>query len=225
MEQAKSGENYSAARSRLHENRGRLMAALLLLTAVGVPLSAPAAPHPPNGPHPAAMRNGPGGSHVYCIRGLLNVFSLGMDELCSELSRLGITASVYNHLAWAAIVDEAAAEYRAGRVRNIILVGHSLGATAVADITERLGELGVPVKLAIELDSTLGTTASGQVSQFVNYYISNGAGRPVARGANFKGTLQNIDVSKDPNIGHLNIDKNPGLHAQIIAQARRAVAR
>lgn len=37
-------------------------------------------------------------AHVYLIRGLLNVFSLGMDEIAAKLRQQGIPASVSNHL-------------------------------------------------------------------------------------------------------------------------------
>ena len=35
--------------------------------------------------------------HVYLMRGLLNIFSLGMDQLAAQIARNGIDASVYNH--------------------------------------------------------------------------------------------------------------------------------
>ncbi|MGC2077117.1 MAG: hypothetical protein WA728_14005, partial [Xanthobacteraceae bacterium] len=35
--------------------------------------------------------------HVYLMRGLLNIFSLGMDQLAAQIQRHGIDASVYNH--------------------------------------------------------------------------------------------------------------------------------
>jgi hypothetical protein len=224
------GEDQSRARPQLWSFSRQLWRAIALVLLGSALITAPPvaarnAPRHHTVAQPAAARDVAGGTHVYCIRGFINIFSLGMDELCGQLSRMGLNTSVYNHLAWGTIADEAAADYKAGRVRNIILVGHSLGASAVADITSYLGGLGVPVRLAVELDATFGTTASGEVDQFVNYYISTGAGRPAARGSQFRGTLLNIDVSKDPGIGHLNIDKNPGLQAQIIGQVRRIVAR
>ena len=36
-------------------------------------------------------------AHVYLLRGLLNIFSLGMDTLAEELSRRGVYATVHNH--------------------------------------------------------------------------------------------------------------------------------
>ena len=35
--------------------------------------------------------------HVYLMRGLLNIFSLGMDQLAAQIQSHGIDASVYNH--------------------------------------------------------------------------------------------------------------------------------
>ena len=56
-------------------------------------------------------------AHVYLLRGVLNVFSLGLDEIAARLQAQGIPVTVVNYLGWASLADEAAAEYRAGRVR------------------------------------------------------------------------------------------------------------
>ncbi len=90
-------------------------------------------------------------AHVYLVRGVLNIFSLGMDEIAAKLQQQGIAATVHNHMMWASIADDAAAEYRSGRVQTIVLVGHSSGATVLPDIVARLDQQGVPVKLAIGL--------------------------------------------------------------------------
>jgi hypothetical protein len=37
-------------------------------------------------------------------------------------------------------------------------------------------------------------------------------------GPGFRGSLRNVDLSGDPNIDHLNIDKSPRLHARVIAE-------
>ena len=163
--------------------------------------------------------------HVYCIRGVLNVFSLGMDDICQKLSKMGLSASVHNHVVWSSLADEAAAKYKSGKARSIVLIGHSAGAAAVADIASRLGELGVPVKLAIELDCLWATTASGQVEQFLNYYVADGAGKLVAKGPKFRGTLRNISLSKKiPDLGHFSIDKNPKVQSMVIGHVRQALA-
>jgi hypothetical protein len=171
----------------------------------------------------AQARDALPGHHIYCIRGLLNVMSLGMDEICDKLSKMGYSASTHNHAVWSSLAAEAAENYNAGRKRTIILLGHSYGADAVASITEKLGTVGVPVKLAVELDCLWETTASGRVDRFINLYIP-GSGKRVNKGANFKGSLQNIDVSKS-QVGHLSIHYDPAIQARVIQYVRQATAR
>ena len=85
------------------------------------------------------------GSHVYLLRGAFNIFSLGMDQIATRLQHQGVDTTVANYLSWPTLAEEAAAEYKSGHVRTIILVGHSSGATAVTSMATRLSELGVPV--------------------------------------------------------------------------------
>jgi hypothetical protein len=155
------------------------------------------------------------GAHVYLVRGVLNIFSLGLDEIAAKLQQQGITATVHNHLSWASIADEAAAEYKSGRVKTIILVGHSSGATVLPDIVARLDQLGAPVKLAIGLDSVFRTSLTGRVGRYINFYVANGAGTPVEKTKQLRGTLENVDVEKI-GVGHLTIDKNQIMQQKVI---------
>ena len=161
--------------------------------------------------------------HVYLLRGAFNVFSLGLDQIEDNLQAQGINVTIHNYLVWSSLADEATADYKSGRVRTIVLAGHSSGATAVTTMAARLGERGVPVKLAIGLDPTSPMTASGHVDRYVNYYIANGYGFPVKRGPQFTGVLQNIDLEKMPDIGHFNIEKNHQLQEKVIKEIRAAI--
>ena len=161
--------------------------------------------------------------HVYLLRGAFNVFSLGLDQIEDNLQAQGINVTIHNYLVWSSLADEATADYKSGRVRTIVLAGHSSGATAVTTMAARLGERGVPVKLAIGLDPTSPMTASGHVDRYVNYYIANGYGFPVKRGPQFTGALQNIDLEKMPDIGHFNIEKNHELQEKVIKEIRAAI--
>ena len=156
------------------------------------------------------------GAHVYLLRGVLNIFSLGLDEIAAKLQAQGITVTVANYLSWASLADEAAAEYRSGRTRTIILVGHSSGATALPDMVERPDQLGAPVKLAIGLDSVFHSNLSGQVGRYINYYVANGAGTPVAKSRQFHRELENVEVG-NRGIGHLTIDKNEMMQQKVIS--------
>jgi hypothetical protein len=183
----------------------------LQATAITLLLVLPIGASPANAAAPAS------GAHVYLLRGVLNIFSLGLDEIAAKLEQQGITVTVANYLSWASLADEAAAEYRSGRVRTIILVGHSSGATALPDMVARLDQLGAPVKLAIGLDSVFHTSLAGRVGRYINFYIANGAGTPVARAKGFRGSLENVDVQNVPSVGHLTIDKNEIIQQKVIS--------
>ncbi len=129
----------------------------------------------------AVPASGGTGAHVYLLRGVLNIFSLGLDDIAAKLQAQGIPTTVVNYLSWSSLADEAAADYKSGRVRTIILVGHSSGATVLPDMVARLDQLGAPVKLAIGLDSVFRTSLSGRVGRYINFYIANGNGEPVAQ--------------------------------------------
>jgi hypothetical protein len=180
--------------------------ALLLLT---LPTGAPA-----NAAIPASGANG---THVYLLRGVLNIFSLGLDDIAAKLQAQGISVTVVNYLAWSSLADEAAADYRSGRVRTIVLVGHSSGATVLPDMVARLDQLGAPVKLAIGLDSVFRTSLSGRVGRYINFYIGNGNGEPVAPTRQLRGSLENVNVSNVPGVGHITIDKNEIMQRRVIS--------
>ncbi|HEX3502529.1 MAG TPA: hypothetical protein VHU22_03955 [Xanthobacteraceae bacterium] len=209
------------------------VAGLLVIALAGS--NAHAAPrHQPQGQEPRAeephgskqahaeQSHGPH-AHVYLLRGLFNVFSLGMDTLAEELSKRGVDTSVNNYADWQTLADHAAAKYKAGSEGPIILIGHSLGADAVVDMAAYLGRRDVPVALVIPFDGTHTLVAPANVARLVNLTQRNYAyARP---GPGFKGSLANVDVSSDANIDHINIDKAARTHARAISEVLAAVGR
>jgi len=153
-------------------------------------------------------------AHVYLLRGLMNIFSLGMDTLAEKIQRRGIYATVHNYSEWQSLADRAAAAYHAGTEGPIIIIGHSLGADAVMEMSAYLGRKGVPVALAVPFDGTQSFATPSNVGRVLNLTHAD-YGR-VYRGAGFHGSISNVDVSSDRNIDHLNIDKSARLHAQVI---------
>ncbi|MDT3687221.1 MAG: hypothetical protein RO009_19505 [Pseudorhodoplanes sp.] len=152
-------------------------------------------------------------SHVYLLRGLLNIFSLGMDDLAQKLEARGIRTSVHNHSEWESLSDQIAAKYKAGNRGAIILVGHSLGADAVMFMGEYLGKKGVPVALIVPFDGTGSFAASSNVQRVMNLTQRDYA--YMKRGHGFRGELANIDVSGQ-GYGHTDIDKSARLHSMVI---------
>jgi hypothetical protein len=156
------------------------------------------------------------GTHVYLLRGVLNIFSLGLDTIAARLQAQGINVTIANYLSWSSLADEAAAEYRSGRTRNIVLVGHSSGATILPDMVARLDHLGAPVKLAIGLDSVFRTSLAGRVGRYINFYVANGNGEPVTRTKQLHGELENVDVGR-LGVAHLTIDKSEIMQQKVIS--------
>ena len=189
-----------------------LQAAMVAIVLIGLPLRANAMP--------AAQA---AQTHVYLMRGVLNIFSLGMDQMAYRLQAQGINASVHNHMLWSSVASDAAAAYKSGKIKTIILVGHSSGATCLPDIVASLSAQGVPVKLAIGLDSVFRTSLTGKVGRYINFYIANGAGTRVEKTKNFAGELDNVDVERVPGISHVSIDKNEVIQQKVIAAIDAAV--
>jgi hypothetical protein len=188
---------------------------LLLLSAVAnSPTTAKAAPSQ------AAVQT----THVYLLRGVLNIFSLGLDTIGARLQQQGIPVTVANFVSWSSLADEAATAYKQGRIKTIILVGHSSGATALPDMIAKLNQLGVPVKLAIGLDSVFKTKLSTGAERYINIYIGDGPGEPVRAAAGLRGKLDNVDV-RGSGVGHITIDKNEAIQRRVIAEIDAAIAR
>ena len=161
--------------------------------------------------------------HVYLMRGLLNIFSLGMDQLAAEVQSHGISADVYNHTVADSVVAQIVAKYHAGDHGPYILVGHSLGADAVMQMAQALNAQGVPVALVVPFDGTGSYYAPKNVACVLN--LTQREYAYMRPGSGFHGKLQNVDVSGEPGIDHLTIDKSPqlqGMALNSILQAAHA---
>ncbi len=84
-----------------------------------------------------------------------------------------------------------------------------------------LGRKDVPVALVVPFDGTQSFAASDNVARVLNLTQRDYA--YMRRGRGFKGTLANVDVSSDPSIDHINIDKSPRLHARVVAEVLAVV--
>src|SRR5258708_36703593 len=85
---------------------------------------------------------------------------------------MGVATSIYGHGEAGAVASEAIRDYKSGRVRSIILIGHSLGGGAVLSIAEQLKYAGVPVTLLISLESVSSGPVASNVRRAVNFYTS-----------------------------------------------------
>lgn len=168
----------------------------------------------------AHQTSGASRPHVYLMRGFMNIFSLGMDELAAKIQHYGISATVYNHTQADGIVSDIVADYRAGDHGPIILVGHSLGADAVMMMAQSLNQQGVPVALVIPFDGTGSYAAPKNVACVLN--LTQREYAYMRPGAGFHGKLSNVDVSNDATIDHFTIDKAPRLQAMALSDVLQA---
>ena len=80
-----------------------------------------------------------------------------------------------------------------------------------------LGRKGVPVALVVPFDGTKSFEVSNNVARVLNLTHS-GTYFSMRGGPSFHGTLATVDVSSDPTIDHINIDKSPRLHERVVAE-------
>jgi len=154
--------------------------------------------------------------HVYLYRGLMNVFSLGMDQIAYKLEAAGVASSVSNHTLWSGQADDMIARYKAGNREPIILMGHSAGADVTISIARKLAQYNIPVALIVNFDPVAPDAVPNNVKQIVNYYVPAGWGRAVSADPRFKGKLANVNENATTN--HFSIDKDDSLQRQAIAR-------
>jgi pimeloyl-ACP methyl ester carboxylesterase len=156
-------------------------------------------------------------THVYLMRGVFNV-SVGLDELAAKLNKRGVPATVYGPMSPGSVASDAIAEWKAGKVKTIVLIGHSLGGGAVFSAAELLKDANIPVALMIVLDAA-GGPAPANVRRVVNYYVGGGT---VTAPPGFRGSVQNIDVSKIPGMDHMAIQSTSSMHQKMMGNISAA---
>ena len=155
-------------------------------------------------------------AHVYLLRGLMNIFSLGMDTLGAELSKRGVYATVDNHADWQSLADRPPpATKPAPKDRSSLSVIRSAP-------TRSWRWQAISARGACRWRSSCRLTARNHFRpRRMSPRVLNLTQRDYAymrRGPGFHGSLVNVDVSSDPNIDHLTIDKSPRLHARVISE-------
>jgi len=157
---------------------------------------------------------------VYLLRGFMNVFSLGIDDLAAKIEANGITAAVANHADAETFIDQIVARYAAGDRGAVILIGHSFGADAVIEMAQALDRADIPVALLILFDGTAPHQVPGNVATAVNFTLRY----DLTPGGGFHGTISNVDLSGADGIDHFTIDKSPSLQAEALAYVLQAAA-
>jgi pimeloyl-ACP methyl ester carboxylesterase len=175
----------------------------------------------------AAARAAPA-AEAFLLRGLFNVFSLGLDELGLKLRAAGVAAEVEGFGGSDALAQRIVRARSAGGPQPpLVLIGHSLGANEVLRLARVLGSQGVVVDLVVTIDPTAPEPVPANVRRAVNYFISGGIwGAAVSPEPKFRGSLTNADLAGNrrdlaaSGDGHVVIDKNPAIHREIVGITR-----
>lgn len=173
--------------------------------------------------HPSTARQSPqaqGPEKVYLLRGFLNVFSLGMDDLAAKLQADGISATVMNHAEADLVTSRIVTSYNGGDRGPIVLIGHSLGADAVVEVADGLARYNIPVALLVLFDGTEPHQIPANVATAVNYTKHF----MIASATGSSGIVSNVDLSGDASVDHLSIDTVPSLQAQTLDYILRAAS-
>ncbi len=165
-----------------------------------------------NSPEASARRTG----EVYLMRGLMDIFSRGMDVMAAKINRAGVYAVSTSYTEWQALADRIIARDKAKQVSYpIVIMGHSLGANDASKMATYLGNRGIKVSYVVMFDPTEPGYIGKNVGTVVNYYIPNGDNR-VYKGSGFSGSLSNVSMGGREEITHTTIEKNNALQSRVI---------
>lgn len=207
-----------------HLAKGRILVLAILLIPIQIPSCL------------SAEKSTRGGK-VILVRGVLTVFSLGLDDLSAQLVERGYSTEVVPaSLAYLA-VDSACKKYAMGELNDpLILIGHSLGGDLLPGLAERLATDHREVDLLIMIDSTFPSNCPPNVRRCVNLYQTNFSpewfrifrGAPI-QSLNSATELINIDVRKAidhheaAKLNHFNIEASPWIHKIVIDEVDTAM--
>ena len=171
-------------------------------------------------------------THVYFIRGFLNVFSKGLDDMSGQLAKNGIKSIVHGHMSGTSVRAQLLADRKkmGKRPNPVVIIGHSFGANAALSVSSLLAADGIPVDLVITIDPTVGGPLTPNVRRYVNYHFAgNNLGVPLSSPKLGK-RISNIDLSKRKDIAgagddHWTVTSNKALQKEILAAIRRQVGR
>ena len=178
-------------------------------------------------PRSTAFQN----SEVYLLRGLFNVFSLGMDRINEQLHERGVTAGVYPGPSWPLLAQQIV-ELREQRAEEglLIISGHSYGADDSVRLARALDKQGISVDALVLVDPTTPPKIPGNVALCVNIYRSRPTtdwmpwlrGIPVERedpstlvvNRDLRGSSVHPELAEQ--INHFNIDEHPAIREMVV---------
>jgi pimeloyl-ACP methyl ester carboxylesterase len=156
---------------------------------------------------------------VVVLRGLLNMFSTGMNQLTFMLRGAGYDATVHNHAEWRGLSARLVEAARDGTLqRPLVVIGHSFGADDAIAMAGRLGAAEVPVDLLVTFDPSWVLAVPRGPKRVLNFHQDRDSyARRLTPGPGFDGRIDNRLVTGE---SHLSIDKDQELHRQVLEALR-----
>lgn len=176
---------------------------------------------------------------VYSMRGLLGVWSRGMDVLARRCRReikvdsISMAAEEWPRLAQFIITQRQ----RGNLEPPLILIGHSLGAEDQIRVAWALKRAKIPVALLVTIDPVSPQVIPANVMRVVNIYksVPGQDNVPLFRGirlrvANGLTSLENIDIRithvgfDTSRLDHFNIDDSRDIQNMVMNEIRKTLA-
>lgn len=157
---------------------------------------------------------------VYLFRGLFELFSLGLDDLRGKFRREGHWSEVYSLAQTQGVLADILTRHAtAPNSDHLVFIGHSWGGDTALAIADALYARGGAVDLVVAFDAVTERRVGPGVRRFVNFYQSQGGwSKPVEPARGFSGEIENRDLAFALNRNHLNIERSPDLHADILSR-------
>jgi hypothetical protein len=154
---------------------------------------------------------------ILVLRGVFEVFSLGMNDLTGKLAARGYDVKV---TSWSLALSDV----QCSDQQRYVIIGHSLGGRMCAWVSRKLKSCGKSVPLLIIVDANLIQPIPANVERCLHLHVTNPYGvfhgSPV-RAESPSTEIINWDVSRGQvshieGVNHFNIDATPWVHRIII---------
>lgn len=138
--------------------------------------------------------------HAYFLTGFMGVTSR-LDDVMAKVKQRGVPATMASPGGYESLANSAIGAHRRGA--RVVIVGYSLGGGAALNMAALLNAAKAPVELVLIVDGSSGPIPPN-VRRVINLYVPGGYGAPIARPANFRGSIQNV-AAKGANVGHFSV--------------------
>jgi len=168
------------------------------------------------------------------MRGLFNVFSLGLDTLALRLQANDIDARVCSYGSWSVLAPYIIYLRKVeGDTEPIIFLGHSTGVDDLVWVAKRLEEEGIEVDLLVSLEDFLSPKVPRNVKRVFNIHKrpSHLLVEPPKPGNSGEVEFIEYDLADHKDIfpdlwsiDHLDIEEHEAVHEVIMEEICRVLA-